>query len=462
VSARLLSSALIAWLWLTAAAAETPASDDPKRGEYLALAGDCAACHTLDPAKPFAGGYPITTPAGVVYAPNITPDKETGIGSWTDGEFVRTMHEGIGKRGEHLYPAFPYDSYTLLSREDVLAIKAYLFSLKPIRQETPPNRLSFPFNQRWILAGWKLFNFYEGRFKPDPTRGADWNSGAYLVEALEHCGACHTPRNLTLGEDARRQFAGGDIGGWYAYNITSDATSGVGAWCDDELVRYLSTGSVAGKAAAAGGMAEAIDHSLSRLPARDIKAIVAYLRSVPPIHDPGDDRARFDRGAPARDDVALRGAQGISAANEASGGAELYSGNCASCHGVGGAGSVDGSYPSLLHESTVGSDNPNNLIMVMLNGVRRDAGKGEILMPGFAKRLRDDQIAALSNYIFTQFGDPNVAVTAEQVAQFRQGEAPPSIVKALPVAMALAGLVALALAIAFVVHLGRRRRAAIV
>jgi mono/diheme cytochrome c family protein len=208
-------------------------------GEYLTRAADCVACHTAPHGQPFAGGRAFKLPFGTLYSPNITPDKRTGIGDWTDGDFVRALHEGISRDGKHLYPAFPYPSYTLMTRDDALAIKTYLFSLKPIRNASPPNDLAFPFNQRYLMWFWNLLFNPDRRFMPNTSQTAEWNRGAYLSEALGHCGDCHTPRNAFQALDSRQKFAGAVIQGWKAYNITPDPASGSGSisirrptpWC---------------------------------------------------------------------------------------------------------------------------------------------------------------------------------------------------------------------------------------
>src|SRR5258707_6079754 len=227
-------------------AAATPtaaaSSDLVKRGEYLARAGDCIACHTADKSRPFAGGLPINTPFGTIYTPNITPDPDTGIGNWNDAAFLRAMHEGVGKSGERLYPAFPYPEYTKVTDRDVLAIRAYLNTLVPIHYTPPRNDLKFPFNQRWLMLFWNMFNFTEGRFVPDPKQSAEWNRGAYLVEGLAHCEECHTPRNFMQGLKTSARFAGETQAGWHAFNITPDKNSGIGTWSNEEVAAYLSTG----------------------------------------------------------------------------------------------------------------------------------------------------------------------------------------------------------------------------
>jgi mono/diheme cytochrome c family protein len=439
-----------------AASAPAPNADQITRGAYLAKAADCIACHTVDQAKPFAGGYPLATPFGTIYGPNITPDKETGIGNWSDEDFIRALHNGIGKSGEQLYPAFPYASFTKLSRDDVLAIKAYLFSLPPIQQKTPQNKLPFPLNQRWILAGWKLFNFKPGEWQADPAKSAEWNRGMYLVEGLAHCQECHTPRNLTMGVNSKRAFAGAQLGGWTAFNITPDPVSGVGGWKDDELVQYLKTGLVPGKASAAGGMAEAIEHSLQYLSDADLKAIVTYVRSVPAINDMADKKPRYAWGQAADDDAELRGVAAVSVSSNASSGAELFSGNCASCHSASGSGVTGGYYPSLFSNSVVGARDSGNLLMVILNGVQRRGKDDEAFMPGFADHLNDAQIATLANYILKQYGHADVApVTAEAVKIQRQGGPVSPLITLLPL-----GLAAAALIVVFILFslLTRRRR----
>ena len=401
-------------------AAATPAatsSDLVKRGEYLARAGDCVACHTADKARPFAGGLPINTPFGTIVTPNITPDPDTGIGQWSDADFLRAMHEGVGKSGERLYPAFPYAEYTKVTDQDVLAIRAYLNTLTPIHYAPPSNSLKFPFNLRWLMVFWNLFNFDEGRFVPDPKQSAEWNRCAYLVQGLAHCEECHTPRNFTQGLKTSSRFSGAVQAGWHAYNITSDKNSGVGNWSDDELVAYLSTGAAPGRANAAGPMAEVVTDSTQYLTHEDVRSIVTYLRSVPPING-GESRPRDQWGNPAVDDVtALRGTQ-INAVN----GAQLFIANCATCHnwtGQGVGASAPGAYPSLIHNSAVGASDANNLAMVILHGVSRTTKQADVLMPAFGTQLTDDQVAAITNYVTKQFGNPQSTVTVDQVAKLR-------------------------------------------
>lgn len=396
--------------------ADAESSDLLKRGAYLARAGDCIACHTADKSRPYAGGLPINTPFGTIYTPNITPDPDTGIGRWTDADFVRAMHEGVGKGGEHLYPAFPYTEYTRVAERDVLAIRAYLKTLTPIHYTPPRNDLQFPFNQRWLLFFWKLFNFREGRFVPNPQQSPQWNRGAYLVEGLAHCEECHTPRNFMQGLKTSDRLSGEVQAGWHAFNITPDKTSGIGHWSDDDLVRYLSVGAVPGRANAAGPMAEVVADSTQFLTNEDLRSIGIYLRSVPPVSG-GDTRARDQWGKPADDVTQLRGTAPVGV-----NGAQLFIANCASCHdwsgrGIGGDATL--AYPSLIHNSVVGAGNASNLAMVVLHGVARKTKDADVLMPGFGGQLNDEQIAAIVNYVTQHFGNPRATLTAGDVAQLR-------------------------------------------
>ncbi|WP_186371528.1 cytochrome c [Yersinia alsatica] len=387
------------------------------RGEYLTKAADCVACHTTKDGKPFAGGLAFKTPMGTLYSPNITPDKATGIGSWTDEEFLRALHEGKGKNGENLYPAFPYTSYTLLKDDDVKAIKAYLFSLPAVHQPNRENDMPFPFNQRWGLWFWNLVNFDGQRFEPDSSKDAQWNQGAYFVEALGHCGECHTPRNITMGMKDSKAYAGTEIDGWTAFNITSDPHAGIGGWSQEQIVQYLRSGHVDGKAQAAGPMAEVIENSTRHLTDSDLNAMAVYLRTLKPLNPDDETKSRSDWGQPATSVNTLRGMP-FTADNNTEG-ARLYLGNCASCHGFTGEGVQDGYYPSLMKNSVVGASAPNNLINVILHGVSRKTNDGEVFMPGFANTLTDEQVVSLSNYLLQQFGQPALNIKADDVKSLR-------------------------------------------
>jgi mono/diheme cytochrome c family protein len=406
----------LAGLSLACGAARADDTATLSRGRYLVTAADCAACHTRDPAHAFAGGVALKTPFGMLLTPNITPDRETGIGAWSDEQFYRALHAGIGARGEHLYPLFPYEAYTKLRRDDVHAIRAYLFSLPAIREVIPPQRLSFPFDQRWLLGIWNLLNFRPGEWHSDPTRTAAWNRGAYLVEALADCGACHTPRNLTLGPQSGAQFAGAMVGSWRAYNITTDPVGGIADWSNAELTAYLATGVAPHKAGAVGPMAGVIERSLSRLPAEDIADIVSYMRRVPGVRLRTQGQSRFSWGRLNNPVINIRGNEDLAHPT----GQTLYYGNCAACHGGNGGGTSDGAYPALIHNTVVGASEANNLVMTMLVGVDRTVQGRTVAMPAFGAVLSDAEIAVLANYVLNAYGDPGIAhVDAAIVAAWR-------------------------------------------
>ncbi|WP_210161352.1 c-type cytochrome [Mesorhizobium ciceri] len=390
-----------------------------QKGEYLTRAADCIGCHTSNPSRPFAGGYRVPTPFGDVYSTNITPDPDTGIGRYSADEFVRAVQKGVRRDGADLYPAMPYDSFAAMSREDVLAIRTYLLAQPPISQPQPRNILPFPFNQRWTVALWKLANLHTGSFTPDRNRTAAWNRGAYLVEVLGHCGACHTPRNATFGMDEDHKLAGGTAGIWQAFNITSDKIAGVGGWSNEELSRFLKTGAVPGKAYAGGPMAETVMNSLQHLSDDDIQAIVAYLRDVPA--QSGDEKQpRFSWGNAATVDGDA-GTEGMTQGSGTAAGDDLYRSLCSTCHGANGGGSSDGSYPSLTHNSTPGAATPEDVAMTILEGVKAGDVAGRKSMAAFGGWLDDGQVAALANYVTARFGNPDVSVTAADIRQMRAG-----------------------------------------
>ncbi|WP_208449131.1 cytochrome c [Burkholderia anthina] len=418
-------AALLSWLpvgaLVLAGVAHADDTAQIKRGEYLARAADCIACHTSSPTEPYAGGVPFNLPFGTIYSTNITPDKANGIGSLSDAEFVSAVREGRSKDGKRLYPAMPYTSYTQLTDDDVLSIRKYLNTVKPVAKPAPQNTLSFPFNQRWAMMFWNVFNFRSGRFQPDPGKSAEWNRGAYLVGALAHCQECHTPRNFTQG--LSNQFlAGGSLGDWTAYNITSDRVAGIGGWSEAELAEYLRDGVVPGRANAAGPMAEVVENSTRFLTDADLKAMATYLRGVPAIGK-GEAKPRDAWGSPILSVTAIRNRPPmITGAGGPADGRTLFNGNCASCHGwqgLGVGGNAPGAYPSLVHNSAVGASNADNLTMVVLHGVNRQTNHGQVSMPGFAEQLTDREVAALVNFVTTQFGNPVATIAPEQVAKKR-------------------------------------------
>lgn len=384
-----------------------------EKGRYLAIAGDCKACHTAPGGSPFAGGRAMKIPVvGTLYSSNITPDIHVGIGGWTLEEFDRALRRGIGKDGRNLYPAMPYESYAKVSDADIQALYAYfLFGLKPIHDPPPQNEIPQPLSARWPLKLWNWLFVKQGVYKEKPEQSAAWNRGAYLVQGLAHCGECHTPRGIAFQEKAYdesgRGFLGGGpvLDGWQAYNITSDPDAGIGKWSEQQLFQYLKTGHVNRLAQAAGPMAEAIENSFSQMHDGDISAMVTYLRSVPPVG--GKARApRQSFGTPASDVVIKRGNPLLRDIDPklTADGARLYLGLCASCHGVAGTGTPDGYYPSLVHNTTVGAESDHNLRQAILQGVRRRAGTEDIMMPGFARTLNEQQLQKLMTYLREQFG----------------------------------------------------------
>jgi mono/diheme cytochrome c family protein len=386
---------------------ELRSADLVARGKYLTEAADCAVCHTTDGGQPFAGGRAFPTPFGVLYSPNITADRETGIGAWTDEEFVTAVHKGIAKGGKRLYPAFPYESYTLLDDADVLAIKAYLFSLPVAHATAPPNGLKFPYNQRWLMGIWSAFYNPDRRFQPRENRSAEWNRGAYLVEGLGHCGDCHTPRNLAQALDNRRKFEGAVAEGWRAYNISSDTVSGIGEWSDAALADYLRTGHALGHGSAGGPMGEVVDASLSKLTPADTRAVVAYLRSIPAIRT--QDLAA-PKASPAPD-MPTR----IEAAADTRG-EQIFAGGCASCHGWSGVSPLT-TYATLTGNRAVNDSSAVNVAQIVLSGANRE---GAPFMPAFGSAYSDTEIAAVANYVTARFGAAPSHLTAEDITQFRR------------------------------------------
>ena len=442
-----------------ARAGQAASAADIERGRYLAIAGDCAACHN-NPAggRPFAGGYAIPSPLGAIYSSNITPSKAYGIGGYSEAQFARALREGVRADGAHLYPAMPYTAYAKLSDADVRALYAYFMQAAAVDAPSPITRLPFPFNLRGSMMVWNGLFLSQTRFRPDPRRSAEWNRGAYLAEALEHCSVCHTRRNLLMAEDGRHAYGGAAVGSWFAPNITSDPVSGIGGWSRAELVQYLKTGAAPGKGQAAGGMAEAISNSLQYLTDQDLNALGAYLQAVPPIRAPGASRPDYGWGAPARFEATLRGG----ASHAATGGAELYSRYCASCHQPSGAGTRDKVLPALFHNTATGSLQPDNLVSAVLYGVRREAGGRKVLMPNFGpmsfvQPLTDRQVAGIATYALETFGNPAARVTAHDVAVARKGGATPPLARAAALLPATLVIVALGL-LAVLWSIARRPR----
>jgi mono/diheme cytochrome c family protein len=353
------------------------------RGAYLAKAGDCAGCHTAPGGKPFSGGLYMPTPVGKISTPNITPDRETGIGDWSDDQFYRAMHEGIGHNGEFLYPVFPFPWYTKVTRDDVLAIKAYLFSLAPVHAPRQPIEIAFPFNFRPALEAWRLSFFTPATFAAKPEDSVKIQRGAYLVEGLGHCGECHNHDNLFGASDWSGRLKGGQIEGWYAPNLTDDGTEGVGHWTEDQIALFLKTGKAPHSGVALGPMSETINDSLKYLTDADLHAIAAYLKSV--------------SAQQSYQPVVNANAQAPRSTSS-----NAYLSHCAFCHGVGGQG-IAGQIPALAGNGAVTTEGPENVIRVVLGGL--PASHGMHPMPAVGAELTDQDVADIVNYVRTAWGN---------------------------------------------------------
>ncbi len=381
-----------------------------ERGEYLARAADCMVCHTAKGGKEFAGGLAFALPFGTLYSTNITPDKDTGIGGYSNQDFLNALHRGVRKDGARLYPAMSYTSYTYMTDADALAIKAYLFSLPPVRATPPANTLGFPFNQRWAMGFWSAVFNADTRFEPNTAKSPEWNRGAYLAEALAHCGECHTPRNIAFAMDNRAKFAGAVTGGWRAFNISSDSSTGVGAWREEELVSYLSTGHAAGRGTASGPMGEAVDHSFSRMAPEDIRAMVVYLKSVPAV---------------ASSDLPAAPAPAAPASHKEGGGAALaqgkkiFEGACASCHGWTGESPVS-PFATITGSWAVNDPAATNVAQIVISGTARHTPQGVLSMPAFGKIYSDTEIAAVANYVTARFGAKGAQLTEKDIVSLRK------------------------------------------
>jgi nicotinate dehydrogenase subunit B len=377
----------------SAYAAETIA-----RGRQLAALGDCAVCHTRANGVTNAGGRPLETPFGIIISTNITPDAESGIGAWSYPAFERAMREGIHRDGRHLYPAFPYTHFARATDADLQALYAYLMAQPPARSDIPKNQLTFPFNLRPLLAGWNAL-FHRGSvFEPDATKSDVWNRGAYLVEALGHCSACHSPRNALGAEKQDAYLGGGFAEGWEVPALTSLSLAPI-PWSEDEFYAYLRTGESRFHGVAAGPMAPVVKE-LAALPDQDIRAIATYLASF--------NETAIDK--PAQEALARKLEAGTVVTVAASAGARLYLGACAVCHEVGGP-PLFGSRPSLALNSNLHGSVPDNLIQVILHGVVQPASTDLGYMPAFKDSMNDYQVAELVSYLRRQFAPDKPAWT---------------------------------------------------
>jgi mono/diheme cytochrome c family protein len=387
-----------------AAAPADPAAQ-LRRGEYLALAGNCMGCHTTLGGKVNAGGRAIETPFGVIYTTNITPDQETGIGNWSADDFWRAIHNGKSRDGSFLYPAFPYPSYTKVTREDSDAMYAYLRSLPAVRQPNRAHGLRFPYNNRILLAFWRHLYFIPGEFKPQAHCGAEWNRGAYLVQGLGHCAACHTARDALGGTLAGNDLAGGMIPmqDWYASSLTSE--TGTGDWSTEEIADLLHTG-VAPRGAVFGPMAEVVARSLQHLTAADARSMAVYIKSLPRTPSA---TARTATVVPAAAEAMLKQ------------GAQLYKDNCAQCHGADGRG-VPRIYPPLAGNRSLADVSAINPVRMVLNGGFPPSTGGNPRpygMPPFGVAMSDAEVAAVVSFIRTSWGNKGTLVSADEVSNSR-------------------------------------------
>ena len=371
------------------------AAANVEAGKYQMVLGDCEGCH----AKNLAGGVELQTPFGRMLAPNITPDKETGIGNYTLKDFTLAMRHGVAPGGKRLYPAMPYPAYAHMNDKDIADLWAYLQTVKPVKKAVNVNQLTFPFNQRVLMRGWNMLFFKPKPLVHNPAKSAAWNRGAYLVNGPAHCGACHTAKNA-FGADKAHALTGASLQGWFAPDLTGDRHSGLGAWSQAEIVQYLQTGRN-DRSIASGPMAEAVENSTAKMTDADLGAIAVYLKDLPPSRGNGGK------------------ATGVDAQMKA--GAVLYDVSCAACHGRDGKGSVI--FPALAGNANVTQVRADTVVRMILAG-----GKGAATpkaptgpaMPGFDWRLNNEQTAAILTYIRNNWGNQAPPVSSETVGRLRR------------------------------------------
>jgi mono/diheme cytochrome c family protein len=393
--------------WLAGAGSVGATDPDPQafglieKGRYLATVADCFACHTVPgTGKPFAGGRAIETPFGAITAPNITPDRDTGIGAWTEEQFDRAVRGGVRPDGSRLYPAMPYPAYTKMPRDDVLAMRAYLNTVEPVRLAVRANTLPFPFNIRQAMLAWDALYFTEGEFQPDRSQSTAWNRGAYLVQGPGHCTACHTPKSFLGGDKTNHNLRGSKLQGWFAPDITGDINQGLGRWSEADIAGYLKTGHNR-MTAATGPMAEEVTNATSQYNDNDLKAIATYLKSLP---------QQQDTPAQVQSDSPVMTA-----------GAAIYRDECSACHGIDGRG-VPMLFPSLAQSSLAHASDPTSAIRLVLRGGRSVATEAEPTgpgMPSYGWQLDDQQVAAVLTYIRNAWKTAAAPVSADMVAKAR-------------------------------------------
>jgi len=393
----------------------SPSSSNPAnkadlvtRGEYLARASDCIACHTMPGGKLFAGTRPMDTPFGTLYTPNITPDKETGIGTWNADDFYRMLHDGKSKDGSLLYPAMPFASYTRMTRADSDAMFAYLMSVPPVHQPNRPHALRFPYNKRELLLGWRTLYFRPGEFQPDPTQSVEWNRGAYLVQGPGHCSMCHTAINALGGSSASKAFEGGLIPmqNWYAPSLTSNKEAGLGDWSIEDISALLKSG-VSKRGAVYGPMAEVVYDSLQYLSDEDIRAMAVYLKSLPQLSGQTTEKPTAAVTEEKNTLFPL--------------GQKIYEAQCAVCHGAQGKGKLP-HFPPLAQNQSILMTSAVNPVRMVLNGgypPGTEKNPEPYGMPPFAHTLSDEEVAAVVTFIRTAWGNNGTPITAREANELR-------------------------------------------
>jgi mono/diheme cytochrome c family protein len=399
----ILATVLLCTAFSFAGARAEPSAEMVARGKALVVAADCASCHTADPAKPFAGGKRIDTPFGAIYSPNLTPDRETGLGGWRDEDFYGAMRFGVAPDGSRYYPAFPYPYFTKFIRDDIFAIEAYLATLTPFRNSPPPPALRWPLNYRVVMRVWNWLFFKPGILEPDQQKSTDWNRGRYLVEGPAHCGACHTPKNLFGADRKNRALGGGLVQGWFAPRLDGAERSGLKSWSADDIAEYLQSGRN-DRSHADGLMAEVVVNSTSKMNDADVRAIAVYLKDL----GPGLSEPTLTPPPPA----------------EMTAGAAIYAHACTSCHEADGSGAPK-IYPPLPGNALLQSSDASSTLRIILDGAQtittaRAPNPGS--MPAYAKQLSDQEVADVTNYIRNSWGNAAPLVTAAQVAKARKGQ----------------------------------------
>jgi alcohol dehydrogenase (quinone), cytochrome c subunit len=394
------------------------AAEGPSPGEYLARAGNCVVCHTAPGGRPFAGGLKMATPGGVIYSTNITPDKNTGIGNYTLEEFGRAMRQGIAKDGHRLYPAMPYPSYAKLNDEDIRSLFDFFTKeVTAVSRRNEPSELAWPLSMRWTLALWSAFMTDSRVYSAKPENGSEWNRGAYLVQGLGHCGACHTPRGWAFQEKALDQtqsgyLSGNELDNWSASNLTGDPNTGLGRWTERDIRDFLKRGRNR-YAAAFGTMIDVINNSTQYLSDADLTAIAKYLKSLPPA---------VDGNEPV---YAYGGSEDLRGTRVGDIGATVFFDRCEACHGQDGRGQAS-ILPMLAGNPTVLDKNPVSLINIVLNGSSRIVVEGTpdiYRMTPFREVLTDSELAAVVTFIRSAWGNSTGAITPAQVAVVRASTA---------------------------------------